>query len=68
MERVMEIVRGIRNTRAEYGVDPARFVPVVLVAGDWAARTRAQSGTISSLARVQPLEILEGARSAAAER
>ncbi|HZK66623.1 MAG TPA: class I tRNA ligase family protein, partial [Chloroflexota bacterium] len=59
-ERVMDVVRGIRNTRAEYGVDPARFVPAALVAGEWAARTRAQSGIISFLARVQPLEILEG--------
>jgi len=60
MERVMEIVRGIRNTRAENGVDPAKFVPVVLLAGEESGLMRSQSATISALARVQPLEIREG--------
>ena len=60
MERVMEIVRGIRNIRAENGVDPAKFVPVVLLAHEWAELMRAQAPVLIALARVQPLEIREG--------
>jgi len=60
MERVMEIVRGIRNSRAEYGVDPAKFVPAILLAGEWAPALRTEASAISALARVQPLEIREG--------
>ena len=62
MERVMEIVRGIRNTRAENGVDPAKFVPVVLLAHGWADLMRSQAPVLTALARVQPLEIREGGR------
>ena len=57
MDRVIEIIRGIRNTRAEDGVDPARFVPVVLLPHEHAELMRRQSAIISALARVQPLEI-----------
>jgi len=57
MERVMEIIRGIRNTRAEYGVDPAKFVPVILLPHEHAELMRRQSAIISALARVQPVEI-----------
>ena len=60
MERVMEIIRGIRNTRAENGVDPARFVPVILLAHGWTGLMRGQAAVISALARVRPLEIREG--------
>ncbi|HEX9017127.1 MAG TPA: class I tRNA ligase family protein, partial [Chloroflexota bacterium] len=59
LERVFEIVRGIRNTRAEYGVDPARHVPVVLIPHEHAELIGRQSAVISALARVQPLEIRE---------
>ena len=57
MERVMEIVRGIRNTRAEYGVEPAKFVPVVLLAGKHANELKTEASILSALARAQPLEI-----------
>jgi valyl-tRNA synthetase len=60
MERVMEIVRGIRNARAENGVDPAKFVPAVLLAHEWTELMRAQAPILSALARVRPLEIREG--------
>jgi valyl-tRNA synthetase len=60
IELVMEIVRGIRNTRAEYGVDPGRFVPVVVLAGQRASLMRRLAPVISSLARVQPVEVREG--------
>jgi len=60
MERVMEIVRGIRNTRAENGVDPARFVPAILLAHGWTGLMRSQAAVLSVLARVSPLEIRDG--------
>ncbi|MGE5618416.1 MAG: valine--tRNA ligase [Sphingomonadaceae bacterium] len=63
MERVMEIIRGIRNTRAENGVDPAKFVPVILLTDEWADLMRSQAAVISALARLQSLEIRpEGVR------
>jgi valyl-tRNA synthetase len=57
MERVMDVIRGIRNTRAENGVDPGKFVPVKLLAHEWTDLMKSQSPVISALARVQPLEI-----------
>jgi valyl-tRNA synthetase len=60
MELVMEIVRGIRNTRAENAVDPAKYVPVVLLAGDQLELMRSQASAISVLGRAQPLEIRAG--------
>ena len=60
MDRVIEIIRGIRNSRAENGVDPARFVPVMLLPHEHAELMHRQSAIISALARVKPVEIRPG--------
>jgi len=33
-ERVRELIRGIRAVRSEYGVEPSRLVPAIIIAGE----------------------------------
>jgi valyl-tRNA synthetase len=58
---VMDIVRAIRNLRAEKNVAPTRRIPARLVAGDRTHLLRQQAATIASLARLdqENLTILE---------
>jgi valyl-tRNA synthetase len=57
--RIIELVGGTRNLRAEYGVEPAKFIPGVVNAGGLAALFQAQEDVIGFLARVRPLVIHE---------
>jgi valyl-tRNA synthetase len=57
METVMEVIRAIRNTRAEFGVEPARYVEAVAAAGESQALLQEQSALIEALARVRPLRV-----------
>ncbi|NPV09987.1 MAG: valine--tRNA ligase [Anaerolineae bacterium] len=50
--KVMEIVRAIRNVRAEYKVDPGRKIQAVIAAGDQTELLRSQAQIIAALARV----------------
>jgi valyl-tRNA synthetase len=58
---VQEIVRSIRNIRAEMNVKPGRRIPGILVSGSNAESLRAQSKSIAALASLDPanLHILE---------
>ena len=59
MGLVVDIVRSVRNARAEAGVPAARWAEAILVAGkdaDWLAE---QSEVLSFLARARPLTVLE---------
>ncbi len=58
---VRDIVRGIRNTRNESGVEAARWIEAIIVGGERTARLQAQHAIISRLARVaaDKLEIVE---------
>jgi valyl-tRNA synthetase len=49
---VQEIIRGIRNVRNEYKVEPARWVAATVAAGGRAALLEAQRALIVRLARV----------------
>ncbi len=51
---IMELVRAIRNLRAEENVDPKLKIPVTLVGGDRTAVLRRQATTITALARLDP--------------
>jgi len=51
-ELVQEIVRGIRNIRNESGVEPARWIEAIIVAGEGASTLAAQQAIISRLARI----------------
>jgi valyl-tRNA synthetase len=57
---VMEIVRAIRNLRAEKNVPPGRRIPAILVGGDRAGFLQEQAATIAALAQLeaQTLEIV----------
>jgi valyl-tRNA synthetase len=58
---VMELVRAIRNLRAEKKVNPRLSIPATVVGGQRTAVLQRQSTTIASLARLDPqkLTILE---------
>ena len=58
MEAVMEIIRSIRNTRAEYKVDTGRWVESFIYADSLLEDIRARSDIIEMLARTRPLNIL----------
>ncbi len=69
METVMEIVRTIRNARAEYKVEMGKWVESSVYAGSLQAALKGKSAVIESLARTRPLSILpRGQRPANAEK
>jgi valyl-tRNA synthetase len=51
---VREIIRGVRNLRAEYAVAPGRRIQAIVGAGEQAGVLAEQAAIISSLARVDP--------------
>jgi len=51
-ELVRELIRRIRNARAEQGVEPARFIPAVIAAGEQAAFIASQRPILTALARL----------------
>jgi valyl-tRNA synthetase len=52
MAGLMELVRTIRNARAEYEVDPARRIAAIIAAGPETAFLVAQARVMASLARI----------------
>ena len=58
MESVIEIVRSIRNARAEAKVEPAKFIEALIVARDSRFPVENHTSAISNLARVRPLRII----------
>jgi len=58
MELVIEAIRAIRNARAEFGVEPSRWVEAVVIAGEAKPAFDGQAQAIETLARVRPLAIV----------
>jgi len=58
METVIEIVRSIRNARAEYKVAPAKWIEAHVYTDDIRLAIAAQSEAIEVLAKARPLKIL----------
>jgi valyl-tRNA synthetase len=58
VELLIAIVRGIRNARAEFGVEPARRVEAIAVVGGRMSLIEEQQAMIKTLARVEPFRIL----------
>ena len=58
METVMEVVRTIRNARAEYKVEMGKWVESSIYAGSLQSDIKAKGAVIESLARTRPLSIL----------
>ncbi|MPZ15988.1 MAG: valine--tRNA ligase [Chloroflexi bacterium] len=61
MDSVFEIVRGIRNLRAEYRVDPGRWAPAVIVAETDPDFYRRMALVIGQLpgCRLRPIEVVD---------
>ena len=60
MELVIEIIRSIRNARAESKVDPGKYIEAIISPSDGAHTFKDHISTITNLARVQPLTIEDG--------
>ncbi len=58
MTVVMDVVRAIRNLRAERGVDPARFVEAYVSADGALPVLEASRPVVETLARVRPLHLV----------
>ncbi|MBI2909925.1 MAG: valine--tRNA ligase [Chloroflexi bacterium] len=57
MRLVIDIVRAIRNARAEFNIEPAKPVQAIVVASEAAPGISAQAEAIGILARAKPLDI-----------
>jgi len=58
MEVVIDVVRAIRNTRAEFKVEPSKWIEALLAADDARPAIEAQAQAIEALARVKPLTVI----------
>jgi valyl-tRNA synthetase len=58
VDDLVELVRAVRNLRAERKVEPARFVRATLVGGSRTALLREQAAVVSGLARLE-LDVVE---------
>ena len=56
-ETVRELIRRIRNARAEQGVEPARYIPAVIAAGERAAFIATQRPLLVALARLDDAQL-----------
>ncbi len=70
MSLLIDVVRAIRNIRAEKNVEPARFIEAYVVADGARARGTLQAGApfIEALARAKPLRIIASADEAQREQ
>ncbi|MFQ5924536.1 MAG: valine--tRNA ligase [Dehalococcoidia bacterium] len=58
MEPVMEAIRAIRNARAEFKVQPSKWIEAVVAAEEAKPAFESQAQAIETLARVRPLTII----------
>ena len=56
-DELIEAIRGVRNIRAEYDVEPGRYVPATIVAGSQSDAIAAHAAIIEMLGRVRPLTV-----------
>jgi valyl-tRNA synthetase len=56
---LVELIRGVRNLKAERGVEPGRFLRATVVGGARTALLREQAPIVAGLARLEPLEVVE---------
>jgi len=64
---VIDVIRAVRNIRAEYGVEPARHVEAYVIADGARPSLEASQALIVALARVRPLHIVSRAGDAPQE-
>ncbi len=58
MELVIDVVRSIRNERAEFGVEPSKWIEALIVPHDAKSVIESQVHAIETLGRVRPLTII----------
>jgi valyl-tRNA synthetase len=58
MESVIEIIRSVRNVRAQYDVKSSRWIEARVYADELLSSLTAEAGVIETLAKVRPLTIL----------
>jgi len=58
MDSVIEIIRSIRNVRAQYKVKPGKWIEAQVYTGELLSGLITQANIIETLAKVQPLKIL----------
>jgi valyl-tRNA synthetase len=61
MDTLMDMVRGIRNVRAEYDVDAGRRISVVVAPGSHAENIQSHDYLFARLCNVSDLQLLNGA-------
>jgi len=57
-ELLRELIRGVRNIRSEYGVEPARWVAASIAGGSRTSMLQEQRAVLSRLARIADGELL----------
>lgn len=67
METLIEVVRAIRNARAQYQVENARWVEAQIYAGRQKAALEPYAGTIQMMARARPVTFLNERQKGAVE-
>jgi valyl-tRNA synthetase len=58
MDSVIEVIRSIRNVRAQYKVKPSKWIEARVYTGELLSRLIAEKSMIETLAKVRPLTIL----------
>jgi len=59
MESIIEIIRSIRNVRAQYKVESARWIEAQIYGGELTSAIASYSQAIQTLARVRPVTFLD---------
>ncbi len=57
MELLMGLIRGIRNVRAGYNVEPGKRIPALFAAGPWADLLRREQAILCTLAKLDPAQV-----------
>ncbi len=57
VSELIEAIRGVRNLRAEYEVEPGRYIPATIAAGAQSGAVAAHTAVIELLGRVRPLAV-----------
>ena len=58
MDAIIEVVRSIRNVRAQYKVKPSKWIEARVYTGELLSSLSAEASMIETLAKVRPLAIL----------
>jgi valyl-tRNA synthetase len=68
MDCIIEVIRSIRNARAEYNVESGKWVEAHVFSGELAQVINSYSGAIQTLARAKPVTVSEGKAESVTEK